>query len=324
MIVRDGVIAAFLASFVSSPAWASNPGIDVVMTDCPEVQIPEVDRVLDLELSSVSSHWHGNDNLRAELTCEPSRLSILVVDPMTGKRLSRTVPMDWKSPDRDRTVALLVSQLFLTSWSELLMARDAARELAPPPVTPEVERAAADMARSSIKPDATQWAISIAVGPRLRDLPDPAVSGAGLLRPSLSLGRAVVVFFDVGYERGEAERTTGAVVFSLASVSLGAGWRRSFGALGLTANLRAGAAYVDLQGDPSGTALGASTSGTVAEAALELGPTLALGRARLGLLASAGATVPRVTAHVVGDRDVDLEGPWFGASLVASFPEAGP
>jgi hypothetical protein len=317
--------AAFVVSFASAmPAWAARPGVDVEATECRELDVAEVERVLGIELSSVASQWHGEEKLRTVLSCEASRLSILVIDPVTGKRLSRTVPMDWRSLSRDRTVALLVSQLFLTSWSELLLARDAATPLPLPAPPPAVEHAAAAIARSSLAPPSVRWGIALLAGARVRELPSPLLSVAGNLRPSLLLGRSFLLFFDVGYERGSAARTAGSVEFSLASATLGGGWRRSFGLLGLQANLRAGAAFVDMHGNASGSALGASASGAVMEAALELGPTVSLGRARVGLLATVGATVPPAVAHVVGDRDVNLAGAWLGAGLSASFPEGGP
>jgi hypothetical protein len=328
MIRRTWLLAvvAVVAVVVTSArqAWAVSPSIEVFVTDCPDLQVPEVERVLDIELSSVANEWRGEEKLRAELSCDPGHLSIVVTDPVTDKKLSRTVAMQWRSADRDRTVALLVSQLFLTSWSELLLARDAALEPPRPPASPAVQRAAAAMVRSSMEPPATRWAVSLLVGSRVRELPAPLVSGDALLRPSLSFGRHAFVFLDLGYERGDATRAPGAVVFSLASASVGAGWRHVFGTLGLEADLRGGVAYVDLQGNPIGSASGVAASGAVGEGAIELGPTLFLGHARLGLLASAGATIAPAVAHVAGDRDVNLSGAWFGANLVASFLESGP
>ena len=320
------VFAAAVGSLVGSsmPARAASPGIDLVSAGCADLQLAEVERVLNIELSQVASEWPGDARLRAELTCDGDRLAIVVIDPVTDKKLSRTVPMTGQSADRDRTIALLVSQLFLTSWSELLLARSAALEAAGPRVSPAIQQAAAAMVRSSFKPPSTRWGLSLLMGPRLRDLPTPAVSGAGQLRPSLFVGPTAALFLDVGYERGQVSRSSGIVAFALASASLGAGFRRAFGSLGLEANLRAGAAYVDLRGNPTGTATGTTASGLAGEAAAELGPTLALGQARLGLVAVAGLTFPQTVAHVGGDRDVNLAGTWLGASLVASFLEGSP
>src|SRR5262249_37691110 len=160
--------------------------------------------VLAIELASVSQAWSGDERMRAELSCDASHLSIVVVDPVTDKRLSRSVAMSWRTGDRDRTVALLVSQLFLTSWSELLLARSAARELPPlaRPPPPAVARAAEAAVRSSLPPADVRGALTLAVGPRVRDLAAPVVGFGTALRPSLLLGRSWRLFLDLGYERG--------------------------------------------------------------------------------------------------------------------------
>lgn len=327
MIRRACALAAccaLVAHAASAAAGAS--GVDLAAGDCPQVHAEEVDRVLAIELGSVSGAWSGDERLRAELSCDASHLSIAVVDPVTDKRLTRSVAMDWRTGDRDRTVALLVSQLFLTSWSELLLARSAARELpAPPrPPPPAVEHAAEEAVRSALPPADVRGALTLAVGPRVRDMASPVVGFGAALRPSLLFGRSWRLFLDIDYERGSADRAQGTVVYSLAAGALGGGWRASFGALALEVDLRAGAAYVDLRGDASAGAVGSAASGAVAEVALDAGPSLALGPARIGLLATAGLTGPRVVAHSTGDRDVSIGGPWLGASLVGGLAEPGP
>ena len=325
-MMRRGCALAALGAAVAhaTPAAASASGIDVAAEQCPHVHADEVDRVLGIELASVSREWSGDERLRAELSCDESTLTILVIDPVTRKRLTRTLAMNWRTGDRDRTVALLVSQLFLTSWSELLLARNARELPPPPPAPPAVEHAAESAVRTALRPPEVQGTLALLVGPRVRDLASPVVSGSLALRPSLLVGRSWRLFLDLGYERGSADRADGAIVFSLASAAIGGGWRASFGAFGLDVDARVGAAYVDVRGDASGAAIGSSASGAACEAALDVGPTLVLGPARIGLFATGGFTAPRVVAHAVGDHDLTIGGPWVGASLVAGLSEPGP
>jgi hypothetical protein len=319
------VAAAVISLAIARPARAAEEAIDVSADTCPSLHVDEISRVLDIELASVSREWTGPDRLQAQLSCDDSHLSIVVVDPVTDKRLTRTVTLDWRTGEHDRTVALLVSQLFLTSWSELLLARQAAApglatRPAPPPA---VVQAAERIARASLAAPAISGSLALLVGPRVREIDAPIASGQVTLRPSLLFVRRWRLFVDAGYERGSATRALGSVVFSLASASAGVGARWALGrVVNFDVDLGGGAAYVDMQGNPLAGAISTSASGAVGEAFVDAGPSFVLGAVRVGLLLSAGAMVPRTIAHVSGDRDVSIGGPYFGASLVVGAAEA--
>jgi hypothetical protein len=315
------------AATAASPARAERGSVEVVATGCADLHAYEVERILEIELASVSGNWTGPERMRVELVCNGEKLTIVAVDPVTDKRLSRELTVGAHVADRDRTVALLVSQLFLTSWAELL--------LTPPPETaplrtvrpaPIVAHAAERMARSALQPPTVTGGLAAVAGPLMRDWSAPVVGIRAALRPSLLISRRVRAFLELAYERGAADRAGGTVGYSLVTVAAGVGWRSpNVGPLVFEVAAHAGPAYVDVQGNPSQSSVGgASTSGSVAELGLAAGPTVLLGPARVGVELSVGETLPHAVAHVAGDSDVSLGGPWAGICLVIGTGEGGP
>ncbi len=327
-----GVVAAAIALLLSSGhararEASGSGGIAVTAEGCDDLRAPEIERVLHIELAAVSDQWTGPEPMRVELTCEGAQVRVVAIDPVTDKRLSRDVQLR-RVRDRDRTVALLVSQLFLTSWSELLLRPDPETPLPAParpaPTRAPILQAAEGLARKAIAPPSWSWYVAIVGGPRVRDFASPVISGRAAMRPSVLLDRHWSLALELGYERGAATRASGSVGYSLASAALGAGFSTTpMGPLAFDFGARAGAAYVDLHGDAAlGNVVGTSASGTAFELALGLGPTLLFGPTRVGLELAGGATAPRVVAHVARDTDVALGGLWAGANLVVGVAEA--
>lgn len=329
---RFGIVAGVIVIFSSSGLArardaSSNGGIVVNAEGCDDLRAPEIERVLRIELAAVSDQWSGPEPMRVELTCEGAQVRVVAIDPVTDKRLSRDVQLR-RVRDRDRTVALLVSQLFLTSWSELLIRPDPETPLPlparPVPTAAPIAQAAEGLARRAITPPSWSWYVAIAGGPRVRDPASPVVGGRAAMRPSVLLDRHWSLALELGYERGAATRASGSVGYSLASAALGAGFSTTpMGPLVFELGARAGAAYVDLHGDAAlGSVVGTSASGTAFELALGLGPTLLVGPTRIGLELAGGVTAPRVVAHVARDTDVALGGLWAGANVVVGVAEA--
>ena len=114
-------LAAWLVA--AAPAPEAAPSRVVVQAEgCEGLAPEEVGRVLDLELSMVTTEIRSGPPLEVGLACAGERLTITVLDPLTRKRLERDVPAPAPEPGRERVVALAVSQLFAASWLELLSA----------------------------------------------------------------------------------------------------------------------------------------------------------------------------------------------------------
>ena len=338
-----GLVATLIVTVVGERDASAAQPIDVTGGGCPTLDRREIERLLSIELGSVSRQWQesvASEPLRVELSCQGTRMAVSIADRLTGKRLSRDVEINPTAPDRDRTAALLVSELLLGSWSELLRSPPApppAPLPAPlPPLPPVVAEPPPPPPNRGLR-----GAVDLVAGARVRALDHPVLSGDLALRLELIVARHARFFVTGGYERGASTTTVGTVDFGLGFAGLGVGWRSSRlgtgGRLVLDIAATGSAAYVDLSGSApagsNGAVIGSSTSGAVAELALQGGPSLVLGPARIGFELTAGWTVSPVTGHVVAvadpvsaasGRDVSLGGIWLGAGLVFSTVEAGP
>ena len=305
------------ATFLLATSLAGR--VAVTAEGCAGLDATEVERILTLELITVAERWDGSVPLELSLQCEGGRIQLRADDPITGKQLSRDVGLELLVKERERTIALLAAQLFLTSWAEYLLPDRTPGVLPPPP--PEVRVETERRVREAIRAPAIEADVALVAGPRLRAWSSPIAGIHGGVRPALVFGRHLGIFLELGYERGAATRAIGSVGYVLASGSVGALWRSGrWGALGFEAGVAGGAAYVDFTGEPSViSALGSSISGAVGEARAMFGPTVALGRARAGLELTFGATFPRAVARVPGADPVRIDGPFAGAALTIAL-----
>ena len=314
--MRFGLLLAFL--FAASPALADPRFVEVSTEECEGLRPAEIKRILELELASVSRTWRSGEPLGVELSCEGDRVRVSAIDPVTAKKLTREVSLVRARADRDRILALVVSQLFLTSWSELLIEPEPTPTIAPVEVTTVVRDAARDRARRALDlpPFGTQ--LALLAGPRLRGLSGPSVVGGRVaVRPGLVSGR-LRLFAELGYERGGADQAVGTVSEMVATIALGVAGHWG-GLCGFAAGASFGAGYATLSGDPTAGATGASASGAIADVGVFAGPSLTTGVARFGLELAGGMTFPRTVGRVVRGEDVAISGPWVGASLVGAI-----
>ena len=310
-----GLFALLAAMSIAGRARAEPSPLVVTTEGCDDLSAPEIERILRIELAQVLGHWSGTEPLRVELACEGAHVRVVAIDPVTDKRLSRDVSLQ-HARDRDRIVALLVSQLFLTSWSELLLRRPSEASVPAPAPAASLARAAEGLARGAMAPSSRGWAVTALFGARLRDVDAPILGARAAVRPALLLGEHWSLSLELGYERGTVDRASGLVGYGIASALVGGGLRSScFGPVVFEVGARLGAGYVDVNGDATAPALGSSASGAVAELAIAAGPTIRIGDATIGLELAAGLTAPRATAHMARDRDVALGGPWAGLSV---------
>jgi hypothetical protein len=321
--VKWQTVSAALAPLVliASPARSEGGFLAVSTEGCASLRSTEIERILRIELASVEAKWQGDEPLRVDIVCEGASVRIDAFDPITEKRLSREINLKRARADRDRTMALIVSQLFLTSWSEILIEARREAPLVVPTRTPEAavvreaESAAREATAVPIRPSVT-----ILAGPRVHAFDAPILSAYVGVRPTLRVGRHGSVFLDFGYERGSTSRPLGTIAYTLASASLGAGLRSShYGAVAFEGAAMMGAGYVDFSGDPTAQAIGSSATGAVAQAAVVGGPTLSLGAAHVGLELAFGVAFPRAVAHATAGKDVTLSGPWTGVGIVVSL-----
>lgn len=115
-------LALGLASVLAVLTCASRTSaqLRVELSGCAGLSGLELASAVELELGAGPS---GSLVVRA--MCDEAGLLIEVEDPVTDKRLVRRVPeIDVSRPGIARAVALLVSELVLASWAELLLRRE--------------------------------------------------------------------------------------------------------------------------------------------------------------------------------------------------------
>lgn len=296
---------------------------------CSGLRIEEVERVLRLELAAPASTW-STDPIGVELQCEDEHVRVAATDPLTRKRLTREVDLSAARTDRERTLALVVSQLFLTSWSELLLPAPepvVARAIGVPVVDSPARDVAKESARTALAVPSFAIGLDVVGGPRIRALSDSAlVGGRGAIRPTavFAFAKRLRWFVEVGFEGGGTRRTSGDVSYTLPTASAGLAYRFPLSsAIDLEAGAFGGAGVLDISGSARGTGIGQSTSGVVAELGGRVGPIVRVLGARIGLDLAAGAMLPRAVGRVESGEDVVLSGGWLGADLVVGFGAEG-
>jgi hypothetical protein len=323
-VKRSRVAAAFLAVISCSPlAFARTRALAVTNEGCDLLDGAEVERVLGIELGAVAGSWTDPEPLNVELHCEGQVVRVLAIDRVTDKRLSREIDLAMVRADRDRTVALIASQLFLTSWAERLLVRPTPELPPEKPAPPAIAEATDTMVRGALAPPALRPAIAVMGGPRLRSFGDPLTGMRVAARPLVLLGERTRLFIDLSYERGAASRASGSVTYLLAGASAGASYRFwQSGRFAFNGVASAGVFYVDLSGDPATReTIGSRAGGTVGEGGLGFGPTIAIGAVRVGAELAIGLAFPRAVARVAGDNDLKLSGLWTGANLIVAFED---
>ncbi len=285
----------------------------IAFEGCAESLVPEVERIARIELhSALSTGEQSGVSTRIDLGCEGLDVKITVDDPLTGKRVERTVSLAAvPQADRPRLLALAIAELVRSSWIEL--------ELTPTPVLPvaKPEEATADQ-----KEQARTLA---ATGRRLRWSGYAAVEG--LLIPSVgrpilgvSLGTQIEIvprlYFDGGVSAwdGVTERATGAITVRQIALDPGLGLHLPIVDLALAARV----GWASLTGSPSVAGFrGDTTSGFV------FGPLVAASARVVGPLrvwVKAGWLLQKERGVVAGDSDVVVGGAWASLGLGLRFP----
>ncbi len=300
---------------------AATAGPHVELEHCPTLDEDAIARHLADELRAMSV---GLDRLEAppiHIDCTPGSLRVEVRDPLTGKTLARTVPAPRADdPAANRMVALAVSELFLSSWLELLLPP---AERAPPPTAPPAAvsvTSAQRVARRAVAPSAVHVATSLLVGAGVRDFDEPY--------PTLRVGLRSGPVFDrlallvgVGFETGRAHREQGTVTTQAVTLGLGGRWRPLRGERAALDVVASGAiGYAITRGSATrNTDVASSANGAAGEFALGVSPALAFGRMELFVEPTLGVTLPKLSARVTGEPSVRWSGFWFAASIGLRF-----
>lgn len=316
----------------ASRASAAPEGLVIDASGCSEIDAASLRELLALELADVAARWQSAPSPVVELACAGERIAITVRDPVTDKRLAREVPRPAEEPGRERVLALAISQLFLASWTELLLPENEATAL---PVRPAEEtNAARERARRAIATSIAEVRddepvararVSLLGGVRLRDPFVGLTAGAVSLRAGAEIRGRWLVFGQATFEWGDAERDRGAVELLGGSFGAGLGWTSEpIGVIRLESAVAFSASYLHLQGRPASADVEGGIAETVTgEVLFAAGPALDLGDLRVALELQLGFTLVGPTGEVSGEDPVETGGPFVGAALSVSLFRGG-
>jgi hypothetical protein len=303
---RSIVAVTFLAATSWTPRLVlATEGVPVELSfeGCPESLRPEVERIARLELHATSTSPGVATPIG--LACSEDEVHITVDDPITGKRVDRTVSLSGvEARDRARLLALAIAELVRSSWLELEARRPAPLPLAKPkPVSVEQrERARAMVSTEHRSP----WRASAA----LDLLYIPTVKGP-ILGLALGVQRDVTSrwFTELGASAwdGATERKTGLI--AIRSIAADPSFGVRLDVVDLAVGLRVG--WASLSGSPSSGAFrGNTTSGGV------IGPLGTASVRVVGPLAiwlKLGVLLRGQNGVVTEDSDVTMGG-FFGSA----------
>jgi hypothetical protein len=283
---------------VCPAAGATAVPVALSFEGCAPSLASEVERIARIELHAGTENV-GTAATEIALTCDGDDARITVDDPLTGKRVERTVSLAKVPQGRARLLALAIAELVRSSWLELDLNPEPALPVARPELISSEEK---ESARTLARPP-PPWRGDLAV----EGLFIPTV-GRPLL--GLSLGAqydvARLVFVGGGMSAwdGVTERSTGAVTVRQIALEPAAGLRLSRVELAL--GIRLG--WASLTGAPSESGFrGDTTSGVV------LGPLVSASARIVGplrLWLRSGWLLRNERGIVAGDRDVVVGGYW--------------
>lgn len=330
-----------------APAPASAQ-LAIAATGCEGLDVAAIEDALEVELAEAADALRGGAPV-VELSCGDG-VRIAIADPLTGKRVERTVP----SPtiDRERVLTLAIAQLFLTSWLELLItpsdapgagaaeahARAALEEagvvpeVAAEPVATEPEPPAEITERAPPEPtEPTSGPVFeglLGAGARVRLEGENLVTAAITLRAQMLVDRIGIFGLVLGGQWGRTYRTRGAIDVWAADLGVALGARSpSLGPLFVDGVAGVAVGIEALDGRPyrPDVVVGGTTVALVLDGWLEVAPTLRAGPVRVGFPLVLGAVAFAPEAQVSSEAPVITGGVYFSASVrvgLSSEPEA--
>ncbi len=299
------VIGSIWSPARAEPAAPGEAAVQLRVQSCGNVSTAKIQRILLLELSAVQ---HAPTKLDVDIICASDRVHIRASADDTQERT--VPPLNHDMPDRERILALAVSQLFVHIYKKQEPQKQ------PTPEPPRIEAPKPGVAPPKEVPRA-RWE-PFASGAILRpanDLQGPLLqAGGGVAWTGL---HRILVRTTALYETGEVTREQGRVSVSSALLQAAVSWEWArWQRLGLGLGGFLGVNQAWLRGAPNDDGLrGGNAHGTGARFGGTLGGVLAPGDLRLRLDAVGAVLFAGAEGAVVRERTVTMHGAWFGANL---------
>jgi hypothetical protein len=316
------VAALVLVGGATAASATRHPLVEVAIDECVVVAEAEVRRVVAIELGALLTKEGGGEDgerTRVDVGCAPqgALIELRVDDPITGKRLTRTIDLQRAATNvRARLLALGIAELVAASWTELESnPRPAVAPVGPPPSPAAREAALVAVSRRGGGPIGRMRLVLL--GNVQLSWSGPLGLGGSQLRLGRHEPHHLSWELHVAYLRGEARVSLGAVSIDqlLFGSSLGFHQRWERLALRLAAGLRGGT--VQLTGRPHDRELqGSAFWAPWAAVFTQVGVTVALARwLLLELDVEAGVALLPVGGLVTGQREAALEGGSIGVAI---------
>jgi hypothetical protein len=293
----------------------------VEFVKCKGLDVAETERLLRVELAVIAARVERARAPSVRIECKRDVLHIEVKDPASGGMKALTLPAPrLNTPDRERTVALAASQLFLSSWLEMIT-----REPQPKPSAPEAKPAPAP-APAPARDLGVQTA-EYRYGPAGWELWTSGTvnfrhvgNAVRTLSPSLMLRRRfqerLLLEGKLGWETADSARATGTIDWFAGTAGAALGVRAGSPPAFVDALVSSSVLLVRAAGDPNVSGVrGTERDAAAFQVALHVAPSLAISRFRVGLIGQIGFVTPHVTARSPRDEPAYFDGAWAGAGL---------
>jgi hypothetical protein len=138
-----GSFATLLSGSAVADADAGHPRVRLTLDACIPLDPAEVRRRVALELGAVLAGPEDTETTRVGVSCKDAKVLLEVIDPISGKSLSRPVDLEVSPPAaRSRLLALAIVELVTASWTELDSNPEPEVPPASNPPSPEARAAA--------------------------------------------------------------------------------------------------------------------------------------------------------------------------------------
>jgi hypothetical protein len=253
------------------------------------------------------------------VTCDGLRAAIDIVDPLTGKTVTRVVDLNAAAPvARAHLLALAIVELLSASWLEL---ETVPRTGAPPVAAvsaPEARAEALELVRARpVAALSRRLMLTFAALVPVGSDAGPRLWGGGLAAAGDAAHR-LGWMADLSIAHGSRDRSLGVVTVETVSGLLAVFGHASRSRVTLRGGVgaRAGGAWLSgMPADPD-TAVGGAVRGLWWGPVLLADGNVVLGRrVVVGLTLEAGRTISPVTARVQGENPVVIGGTWLRGAL---------
>jgi len=302
--------------------------VSVDLANCPDVEAPEVERILGVELGAPLAPKDSKGSTLVVVQCREATASLAVDDPITKKTLQRTLDLSsFPANARSRFLAIAIAEFVSTSWTELESNPQPSVPTAGPPAPPAARKAARKIIRERRE---------TAVAPST-PAPKPRLDAAWVVRGYLEhspalIGGALRTSQDfslidwrlecVALSGQSNEVGLGTILTTVLDAGFGLGFHGRVSPFVIGGGLGVRGGVARLTGEPRTKEIHAGTFDAPWLGVFGFGRATAtlVPHLSLELLVETGYTIVPVGGLVDGQRLVSVDGVWVASALGVGVP----